>query len=96
MAPGYDKFELFCQSADIEYDREQTNPMICTPAETEKELKDEHMEETNPSMLNWPRLDQSIDGSSTEHLQGPRSTQENVGKIELKLNKEKSGNDDSA
>ena len=96
MAPGYNKFELFCQSAEIEYDKEQTNPMICTPAETEKELEDEHVEETNPSMLNWPRLDQSIDGSSTEHLQGPRTTRENVGKMELKLNKENSGNDDSA
>ena len=95
MAPGYNKFELFCQSADIEYDKEQTNPMMCTPAETEKELEDEHMEESKSMTLNWPNLNQTNDKSSSEHLKGPKTIYSDINKMELDLSKEKSGDDDS-
>ena len=35
LAPGFGKFKLFCEKAEIEYEKECVEPIICHPAEME-------------------------------------------------------------
>ena len=56
MAPGYSKFNLFCQSASIDYEKEIDHPITCTPVEADNEIEDEYANSEDPMKLNRPSI----------------------------------------
>ena len=66
-APGFHKFRLFCDQAQIEYDQECKDPMICEPVD----IDDEGMSVDKNEGIDWPKnkerpheIDFDIDGKS--------------------------------
>ena len=61
LAPGFGKFKLFCEKAEIEYDKECESPLICNPVEddSDKSISDHDGSNSN---LSWPN----------DHLEGDR------------------------
>ena len=56
LAPGYEKFELFCQQANIDYDDQIKRPLICMPVDIDKqEIVDEDIDKMERSTINWPK-----------------------------------------
>ena len=39
MAAGYNRFSLFCEQAEINYEEEMNEPMICMDADVEKQAR---------------------------------------------------------
>ena len=60
MAAGYNKFKLFCEQAEINYDNEMKSPLICMPADMDKQdIIDEGPEVGEGRKLNWPSQERS-------------------------------------
>ena len=56
MASGYNKFKLFCEQAEINYENDIGSPLICMPADVDKQnVIDEKPEEGEGKELNWPK-----------------------------------------
>ena len=57
LAAGYRKFGLFCEQAEIDYEKQMREPMICMPVDIEKqEIIQEEEKNKNEMKLNWPKL----------------------------------------
>ena len=50
-APGFSKFDIFCEQAQIEYNQECKNPVICKPVDIEDE---ETMSNDRNEDIKWP------------------------------------------
>jgi hypothetical protein len=48
-APGYNKFNLFCQRAEIDYDKSMIDPIICQEAGVVSDDKDDHETQIVPA-----------------------------------------------
>ena len=70
-APGYSKFKLFCEQAQMEYDHECSEPMTCQPAEVESDDRRDSV--NHGTNMEWPTVQEvgpkqvefDIDGKST-------------------------------
>ena len=95
MAPGFNKFNMFCQSANIEYERETINQWHAYRQKLRKKMEDETVDNVDPLKLNWLNIIAMSEGSST-HLQG--STKRDIrSDIDHKPTEEKRDeNDDTA
>lgn len=54
LAPGYNKFKLFCEKAEIEYEEECKAPIICQPAEDESDIESVNEEMATDENDSWP------------------------------------------
>ena len=53
LAPGFGKFKLFCEKAEIEYDKECVSPLMCNPVEYDSDDSTSDREGSNTN-LSWP------------------------------------------
>ena len=53
LAPGFGKFKLFCEKAEIEYDKECESPIMCNPVEYDSDDSFSDRDGSN-SNLSWP------------------------------------------
>ena len=59
LAPGFGKFKLFCEKAEIDYDKECTFPLICQSTKDESDVDSvENGTTSSESDLRWPTNDQ--------------------------------------
>ena len=69
LAPGYDKFALFCEEAKIDYDEEQENPIVtCMPAEALEEQSNHGTTDESNKEVEWPEMKTSINESTDKHF----------------------------
>ena len=54
LAPGFGKFRLFCEKAEINYENECDEPMIYQPVEMEDDEESNMVESDMTSELQWP------------------------------------------
>ena len=54
LVPGFGKFRLFCEKAEINYEKECDEPMMCQPVEMEDGEDPIQTEPTQSSELHWP------------------------------------------
>ena len=54
LAPGFGNFKLFCEKAEIEYEKECLEPIICNPAEMEDDEEVSPRYEKSTNDLQWP------------------------------------------
>ena len=68
LAPGFGKFTLFCEKAEIEYDKECKEPLICQPVEDESD--DISLDRTDPtkSEIAWPDIAKETDFNINDKL----------------------------
>ena len=66
LAPGFDKFTLFCEEAKIDYEKELISPStMCMSVNTEQTDESEDMESAEAVEINWPKLESPINESTS-------------------------------
>ena len=64
LAPGFNKFKLFCEEAQIDYEKELSSPAtICMSVEMDNEDEHERMSSENAVTIKWPELKVPINES---------------------------------
>ena len=93
LAPGFNKFKLFCEKAEIEYDKECEIPLVCQTAEDELSVDSTDDESEVRHQLTWPNNNatskngfdindklsaQSIDTNGLDRPDNKRGEQQNL------------------